>query len=215
MLKPKKNTSMACRVLILNYGMGNLLSIYRKIVNKDVYVEVSGELDSLKKADKIILPGVGHFGKAVNNLISLGLIDALNEEVLMRRKPVLGICLGMQLLAKTSEEGNAEGLGWLDASVVRLNLSDTLRFKNPHTGWNTIQIEKESVLMSQIKPQSEFYFVHAYHMLCNDSANILNTTTYGCQFVSAVQKDNIFGVQYHPEKSHQSGNLLLDNFIRI
>ena len=195
--------------------MGNLLSVAKKVKLLGVPFEIISKPEEITKAKKIILPGVGHFGKAMENLKKMDLINALNETVLDNRTPVLGICLGMQLMAKSSEEGDVEGLGWFDAEVKKIAVLDKIKFKIPHTGWNSINIQKESPLMKDILDGSEFYFVHAYHVQCHDSRDILNTTTYDKSLVTAIDKDNIFGVQYHPEKSHGIGQNLISNFVNL
>jgi glutamine amidotransferase len=174
---------------------------------------ISSQLKDISAADKIILPGVGHFAKAMANLTELGLLDALNEAVLIKRKPVLGICLGMELMALTSEEGNTRGLQWLDAGAVRFKISASARHKVPHMGWNRIQIAKASPLMKSVEDQAEFYFAHSYYLTINDQSDLLNETEYGISFPSAIERNNIFGVQYHPEKSHRAGVQVLKNFI--
>jgi glutamine amidotransferase len=176
---------------------------------------VSSDRKVIAESDKIILPGVGHFGKAMENLRELDLIDTLNEAVLIRKKPILGICLGMQLLAKRSEEGDAEGLGWFDAEVVKFQVSDTLKYKIPHMGWNQIFLKNDSPLMRKIPELSEFYFVHSYYVKVNKQPDLLNETEYDCRFASAIERENIFGVQYHPEKSHDTGAQLIKNFIEL
>lgn len=203
------------KITILNYQMGNLLSVAKKVKQNGSEAQFIDTHQEILAAEKIILPGVGHFGKAMENLKKLDLLGALNEAVLDKKIPVLGICLGMQLMAKNSEEGDVDGLGWFDASVTRIKVSDSIKFKIPHTGWNSIEINKPSTLMQNLSKYSEFYFVHAYHMECNDSKDILNTTQYDNSFVSAIEKENIFGVQYHPEKSHQNGNQLIKNFVNL
>jgi len=195
--------------------MGNIHSVSRKLHQLGITATVTSDYKELKKADKIILPGVGHFGKAMENLNQLGLIDTLHEQVLIHQKPILGICLGMQIMAKKSEEGDAQGLGWFDAEVVKFNVDDTLKFKVPHTGWNQVQHQKDSLLTKDIPNLSEFYFVHAYHFQCFDKADELHRTDYSYSFVSAIEKNNIFGVQYHPEKSHDAGLQLLKNFAHL
>lgn len=142
-------------------------------------------------------------------------MDALNEAVLIKRKAVLGICLGMELMAMRSEEGDTPGLRWLDAEALRFKISTAPRFKVPHMGWNCIQIKKASALMKGVEDLSEFYFAHSYHLRINDPSDLLNETEYGLSFPSAVERNNIFGVQYHPEKSHRTGVQLLKNFIEM
>lgn len=195
--------------------MGNLHSVKKKLMSLNVNTIISSNPVEIESANKIILPGVGHFGKAMESLNALRLVDVLNEQVLIKKKPILGICLGMQLMANKSEEGNVEGFGWFDAEVVKFKVADTLKYKVPHTGWNQIEIKKESALMKGVPDLSEFYFVHSYHFKIENKKDILNETEYEYRFVSAVEKENIFGVQYHPEKSHDVGELLLKNFINI
>ena len=200
---------------IVDYGMGNLNSVKKKLDRLKTTASITSNPKDIIKADKIILVGVGHFAKAMKNIKELNLLDTLNEVAIIKKKPVLGICLGMQLMANDSEEGNSEGLGWLDANVRKMQVDDTLRFKIPHTGWNKITQAKESQLMKGIPESSEFYFVHSYHLMSNETSNILNETEYCFKFISAIEKNNIFGVQYHPEKSHDIGEVLLKNFISL
>ena len=199
-------------IAIIDYGMGNLGSVKRKLDRIGVESVVTFNPEEIRNSEKMILPGVGHFGNAVNELKSRGLWDVLNKEVLITKKPILGICLGMQLMAKHSEEGNVPGFGWFDAEVVRFRVQDTLRYKVPHMGWNQVKVMKQSPLFADLNPDQSFYFVHSYHLKCNDQSDILNETEYEYSFVSAIQKDNIYGVQYHPEKSHDAGEKLLRNF---
>jgi glutamine amidotransferase len=202
-------------LLILDYGMGNLHSVQRKMLRLKTNPVVSSNPTEVLRADKIILPGVGHFRNAMENLNRLNLLDALNEAVLVKKVPVLGICLGMQLLANWSEEGNVDGLGWLNAEVIRFRIKDIQNYKIPHMGWNQIMVVKESKLMDRVPSDAEFYFVHSFHFETADQSMVLNTTEYEYPFVSAVEKENIFGVQYHPEKSHDVGEQLLKNFISL
>lgn len=202
-------------IAIVDYGMGNLGSVKRKLDQFGKTYVITSDPEQIQKSEKIILPGVGHFSNAVSELKMRGLWDILNKEVMVEMKPILGICLGMQLMAHHSEEGNAEGFGWLNAEVIKFQISDTLKYKVPHTGWNQISIEKQSPLFSGINAEKEFYFVHRYHLRCNDPSDILGKSVYEYPFVSAVQKGNIYGVQFHPEKSHDTGELLLKNFVSI
>lgn len=206
---------MSSKVVIVDYGTGNLNSVKRSMDRMRVNSVVSSDYRDIIDSDKIILPGVGHFGRAMSNLKELNLIETLNDAVLVKQKPILGICLGMELMAKSSEEGDADGLGWFDAEIIAFNVSDKNLYKVPHMGWNTIFIKKNSPLMKNIIESSEFYFVHSYHLKVNDESDILNETNYDFTFPSAIEKGNIFGVQYHPEKSHDAGAQLLKNFIEM
>ena len=203
------------KVVIVDYGMGNINSVKKQLERTSVHVTVSSEISVIHGADKLILPGVGHFKKAMDNLIELGLIDVLNQKVITKKTPVLGICLGMQLMANKSEEGNATGLGWIEGEVIRMKVNDSLRYKIPHVGWNSIVQQKTSVLNTHIEEDASMYFVHAYRFVAKNEADILHTTSYETEFTSAVSKDNIFGVQYHPEKSQDEGLQIFKNFIAI
>jgi glutamine amidotransferase len=206
---------MSLKIVIIDYEMGNHFSIQKKLSRLGFEVKVSNSSADIKKADKLILPGVGHFGKAMDNLRRLNLIDILNEVVLVDRKNILGICLGMQIMAKHSEEGDSEGLGWIDAEVIKFKIENSLYFKVPHVGWNGITAAKDSKLLKNIPDNSEFYFVHSYHFSKVMKENILCFSDYEKKFVSAIEKDNIFGVQFHPEKSHSIGNQLFANFYNL
>lgn len=201
------------KVVIVDYNMGNIHSVARKLMLLDIEYAISADPIEILTADKLILPGVGHFGKAMAQLKELNLIDVLNEAVINQKKPILGICLGMQLMAKRSEEGDTEGLGWFDGTVQAFRVKDNLRYKIPHTGWNNINFKKESKLNVHLADNPEFYFVHSYHFVSNNLEDVLHTTNYEQEFVSAIQKDNLVGVQYHPEKSHDTGIQLIKNFI--
>jgi glutamine amidotransferase len=206
---------MPSKLVIVDYGMGNLNSVKRTLDRMKVDSVISSNPKDILGSDKIILPGVGHFAKAMSNLKELDLIDTLHEAVLVKQTPILGICLGMQLMTKGSEEGNAVGLGWFDAEVIKFQVSDKIRHKIPHIGWNKIEIKKESALMNSIPESSDFYFLHSYYVKINNQFDILNETHYDFFYPSAIEKDNIFGVQYHPEKSYDVGARLLKNFIKL
>lgn len=206
---------MPCRVVIVDYGVGNLSSVERSVARLGADCVVSSRAYDIDACDKLILAGVGHFDSAMTKLRNSGLIAALEKAVLIDRKPVLGICLGMELMAKTSEEGSMAGLGWLDADAVRFRVSDRSRYKVPHIGWNRVRMKKDSRLMRKIPDLAEFYFLHSYHLKLADRSVLLNDARYETAFPAAVEKGNIFGVQYHPEKSHAVGRQLLKNFIDL
>jgi glutamine amidotransferase len=202
-------------VVIVDYGMGNHFSVFKRLKKLGANVSVSENRDVILNADSLILPGVGHFGTAMHRIAESGLKETLNQAVLEMKKPILGICLGMQLMTMSSEEGNTHGLGWIDASVHKFSITNHLEYKIPHTGWNTCNINGFSSLFKELKNDVPFYFLHSYYVKCNDVNNITASTSYDLSFVSAFQKENIFGVQFHPEKSHDSGLHLLKNFISL
>lgn len=202
------------KIVIINYGLGNLRSVQKTLERLNVKSLISSDQNEIALAEKLILPGVGNFKNGITNIHNLGLINILHKKVLEEKIPVLGICLGMQLFSRFSEEGDSFGLGWLDADTVRFRLSG-LRHKVPQIGWNSIDIKKGSPIMKGFSDESQFYFVHSYHIKCNCDDDILATTEYGYEFVSAIQRDNIFGTQFHPEKSHGAGEMLLRNFISL
>lgn len=206
---------MTPKIAIVDYGMGNLNSVKRKLERLKVNCIITSKSHEIRTCDKIILPGVGHFQKAMENLQQLDLIPLLNEQVILQKKPILGICLGMQLMAKYSEEGNCKGLAWFDAEVVRFKIQDKFKYKVPHMGWNSVRKTRDSKLMLEIPDDEEFYFVHSYYVQAKNSVDVINYTEYEFQFCSAMERENIFGVQYHPEKSHDAGELLLANFVQL
>lgn len=202
-------------IVIVNYGMGNLHSVYTQCKRIGYLPIVSSDPSDIEIADKIILPGVGQFAKGMEKLIQLNLIDVLSEKVFQYNIPILGICLGMQLLSKKSEEGNVSGLGWIDAETNRFQINNTHKYKVPHMGWNNVFIKNKSPIMNGINKSDEFYFVHSFHIVCNNKDIIIGETDYCYRFVSAIQKDNIYGTQFHPEKSHDSGMKILKNFLEM
>lgn len=200
--------------IIVNYNLGNPKSIKNMLGYLGIDAQITSDLIEIAHAERLILPGVGHFQHGMEQLEQLGLIEVLNKAVLEDKKPILGICLGMQLLTKHSEEGNTEGLGFIDAQTKKFDLDDP-KLKIPHMGWNTVKFNKESALTTEIRSNPRYYFVHSYFVECNDKNDVLCTTNYGQEFVSGFQHENIFGLQFHPEKSHKFGMELLANFYKI
>lgn len=199
---------------IINYNLGNPKSIKNMLAYLGIESRISSDHSEIASADRLILPGVGHFQHGMEQLEQLGLIDVLKKEVLENKKPILGICLGMQLLTKHSEEGNLDGLGFIDAQTKKFDLQDTT-LKVPHMGWNTVTFQKVSKLIQEVSENPRYYFVHSYYVDCANQEDILCTTNYGGDFVSGFQHNNIFGLQFHPEKSHKFGMELLANFCKI
>jgi imidazole glycerol-phosphate synthase subunit HisH len=201
-------------IVIIDYGMGNLRSVEKSLQRLNANALVSSAIADIERADKLILPGVGHFANGMAKLKAQKLIEPLTEKVVKDKTPILGICLGIQLFTKHSEEGDVNGLGWVEARTVRFNFPGAdPRLKIPHMGWNSVAFKKESKLAGSITPEDSFYFVHSYHVQCANSEDILCQTRYGIDFVSGIEHDNIFGVQFHPEKSHGSGLKFLNNFL--
>lgn len=203
------------KLVIVDYGMGNLRSVQKKLIRIGVNVKISNEPTVIDKADKLILPGVGHFANGIKKLKELGIWEVLNKKVIDEQTPILGVCLGMQLMASSSEEGNVKGLGWFDANVVKFYVKDQLKYKVPHMGWNNAKLNKDSKLFQNVLNEALFYFVHSYHIKCNDYKDILTTTKYEYEFTSSIQKDNIYGTQFHPEKSHDAGEIIFKNFANL
>jgi len=203
------------KIAIIDYNMGNLSSVKNAFLKMGKSVDIIKEANLLKKYDKIVLPGVGAFGDAMSHLKENGLDEAI-KEFAKSKKPLLGICLGMQLLFEKSEEfGSYTGLGLVPGDVKYFDSSKFLkRLKIPHMGWNKLFIQKESPLLQGFDESVYLYFVHSYHAVC-DEKYVIGKTLYGYEFVSAVQNDNIFGFQPHPEKSHDEGLKIIENFIRL
>lgn len=203
------------KIVIIDYGMGNLRSVYNKFNRMGINCTISSNNAEIEDAGKLILPGVGHFKYGMQNLQKLGFIDLLNKKVIDKKTPILGICLGVQLFCKNSEEGDCNGLGWIDAEVTKFKVSDKLKFKIPHMGWNNVKIVHSNELDKIIPEDDMFYFVHSYHLKCNTNSDIWMTSEYDYEFVSAVHKDNIYGTQFHPEKSHDAGYELLKKYAEL
>jgi glutamine amidotransferase len=200
---------------IINYGMGNLHSVYKAFRRLGADVMVIDFPEGIEKFDKIILPGVGDFKKGMENLRKSGFIESINKQVVEKGIPLLGICLGMQLLTSFSEEGDVRGLDLFDAKTIHFkNLGIPEQLKIPHIGWNNIILKNHSPLLNNSE-NAMVYFVHSYAVICNNPDNVICETNYGVTFHSGIQKDNIYGLQFHPEKSHKAGLRILQNFINL
>lgn len=197
-------------LVIVDYGMGNLRSVEKAFKRIHANPIVSSNPDDIRQATKLVLPGVGFFKAGMDNLRQLNLIEVLNQKVGVEKTPILGICLGMQLFTSHSEEGNVSGLNWIEANTVAFNLQ---KYKVPHMGWNTVKPSQNHKLFDGVDLEDAYYFVHSYFVHCQKSENILCETEYEIDFHSCIVKDNIMGVQFHPEKSHEAGLKLLANFI--
>jgi glutamine amidotransferase len=202
-------------IVIVDYGMGNLGSIQnmlKKIGAKNA--KISSDPKEIEQADKLILPGVGAFDTGMQRLRETGLISLLNEKVISARTPTLGVCLGMQLMTKVSEEGELPGLGWINAETIRFRFDPKQTgLKVPHMGWNTVNVRREGTLFTEMHPNPRFYFVHSFHVIAHNPEDIVATTDYGYEFVSVLQQGHIMAAQFHPEKSHKFGMKLYRNFV--
>lgn len=199
------------QVAVVDYGAGNLRSVELGLRRAGASVTVSNCPKDLHVADKIVLPGVGSFAPAMRVLHQFGLLPILNAKAHGDRTPILGICLGMQMFSSRSEEGDVEGLGWIDAATRRLPSREA---KIPHLGWSEVHAHRQHPCMEGIDADTCFYFAHSYHVDCQDAAVVLGWSRHGIRFASAIAKDNLFGIQFHPEKSHRQGMKLLENFVR-
>ncbi len=200
-------------ITVVDYGVGNLGSIINMLKKVGVKAIASSSPEVLTQAEKLILPGVGAFDAGMNRLNECGLVPLLNHLALEKKVPFLGLCLGLQLMTKRSEEGQTQGLGWLDAETVRFKFDESRSdLKIPHMGWNTIEIRRQHPLFRDLDSEARFYFVHSFYVQSHDPETVLAETDYGGYFHSVFAKDNIMGAQFHPEKSHKYGMQLLKNF---
>lgn len=203
-------------ITIIDYGVGNINAFYNIYKNLGIVVKIAKSSKELVGASKLILPGVGHFDYAMTKFKDSGMINNVTEMVLNSNIPILGICVGMQMLAQSSEEGVLPGLGWVDGEVKKINsslLQQTTRL--PHMGWNDINVTKQTPLFGGLESSSLFYFLHSYYFKCHNNHDIISTSFYGENFTSSVNYLNIYGVQFHPEKSHRNGIKLLENFAKL
>jgi glutamine amidotransferase len=202
-------------IVIVDYGMGNLGSVLNMFKKVGAEAIISSDLDVISKAPKILLPGVGAFDTAMQRIADSGMRDVLNQKALVEKVPVLGICLGMQLLTNASEEGVLPGLGWIDGAAHSFKARIDERLRIPHMGWNVTNIRQQNAITKGYEGEIRFYFVHSYYVTVNDRNHSMMESTYGLPFDSAIVKDNIFGAQFHPEKSHKFGMKFFENFTKI
>jgi glutamine amidotransferase len=200
-------------IVIVDYGMGNLGSVLNMLKRVGAPAIVSGERRDVEDARKLILPGVGAFGEAMARINASGLREVLDRKAKEGQSPILGICLGMQLLTRGSEEGGAPGLGWIAGEARRFPPGGPL--KVPHMGWNSVRATRTSALIEGLDADARFYFVHSYFVAVDRPEDTLLKTTYGQEFDSAIQSSNIYGAQFHPEKSHRFGKQFLSNFAAL
>ena len=202
-------------IVIIDYGVGNLSSIKNMLKKIGMDPVISNKAEDIIHADKLILPGVGHFDYGMQHLHESGLVDVLNKKILTNKTPILGICLGVQLLTEGSEEGKAKGLGWIKGKTVAFDkMKLDANHKIPHMGWTDIKGFEQSKLFTGMYDEPRFYFVHSYHLQLDDPADVLASANYGYDFTVGIEHENILGVQFHPEKSHKYGMKLLENFVK-
>lgn len=203
-------------IIIVDYGLGNLSSIKNMLRRLGHKAEISGDPATILAADKLILPGVGAYDHGMRNIAERGLRDALDRKALTERVPVLGICLGMQLLFEGSEEGTEPGLGWIPGRATLFRFPEGAeRLKVPHMGWNEVSVASGHPLTRDLPEQARYYFVHSYKVECRDPSDVILTADYGCPVTAAVAHGNIMGTQFHPEKSHRFGMAILKNFAEL
>jgi glutamine amidotransferase len=202
-------------ITIINYGMGNLGSVQNMLKRIGTPCTITSDIKEIEKAEKILLPGVGAFDAAIKKIDELNLRLVLQYKAKEQKIPFLGICLGMQLLTRSSEEGALNGLNFVDAKTIKFNFGSDTSLKIPHMGWNFVKINQPSKLTDGFTTDHRFYFVHSYKVVCDRDENSILKTNYGGDFDSAIQNENIYGAQFHPEKSHKYGMHLLTNFSKI
>ena len=202
-------------ITIVNYGVGNLASIKNMLKKAGFNAVLASDVSAINAATKIILPGIGAFDHCMIQFNNSGLRDAVTRKVMNDKSPLLGICVGLQMLMESSEEGSEPGLGWIAGKTVKFKKEKMGELKIPHMGWTDVRIEKESALTAHMDPHPRFYFVHSYHVLPDNKTDELLSANYGYDFTAAVSHENIYGAQFHPEKSHKYGMKILENFAHL
>lgn len=202
-------------ITIIDYGVGNIFAFQNVYKRLNIPTKIAKTVDDLKDVEKLILPGVGSFDYAMSQLNNSGMRERLDELVLVEKVPVIGICVGMQMMGNNSDEGQLEGLKWIDASIKKFDESKIKqRTKLPHMGWNDVKPIKHK-LFDGLEEEAVFYFLHSFYFECNNQKDILAVSDYGISFTSAANHENVYGIQFHPEKSHHYGEQLLHNFAKL
>ncbi len=201
-------------ITIVDYGVGNLAAIQNILKKVGVASKISSSAIDIEQAEKLILPGVGHFDACVTKLQQSNLISTLSQKVLEKKTPLLGICVGMQLLFSGSEEGILNGLNWVEGKNIKFEEKKIGNLKIPHMGWTDVKLQKPSKLFKDMYENPRFYFVHSYHAQTPNTNDVLLTANHGYDYACAIEKENIIGVQFHPEKSHKFGMILFENFVK-
>lgn len=203
-------------ITIIDYGVGNInafVNVYKRL---NISTKIAKTAADLEDAQKLILPGVGHFDHAMSELNKSGMREKLDELVLVKKVPIIGICVGMQMMGNSSDEGIVEGLKWIDAGIKKFDESKVKQVTRlPHMGWNEVRPNSSNPLFEGLEKNALFYFLHSYYFECNNANDILATSEYGDSFTCAVHRNNVFGIQFHPEKSHHYGEILLHNFAKL
>jgi glutamine amidotransferase len=203
-------------ITIIDYGVGNInafVNVYKRL---NVLTKIAKTAADLEDCQKIILPGVGHFDHAMSELVKSGMRERLDELVLVKKVPIIGICVGMQMMGNSSDEGKQEGLRWIDASIKKFDETQIQQVTRlPHMGWNDVHPVMSNPLFEGLEKGALFYFLHSYYFECNNKADILATSEYGGEFTCAAHHENVYGIQFHPEKSHHYGETLLHNFAKL
>ena len=203
-------------ITIIDYGVGNInafVNVYKRL---NIPTKIAKKASDLDSAQKIILPGVGHFDHAMSELINSGMREKLDELVVSKKIPVIGICVGMQMMGHSSDEGKLAGLGWIDASIKKFDETKIKQVtRSPHMGWNDVKPVIFNPLFEGLEKEALFYFLHSYYFECNNANDVLATSEYGGRFACAANHENVYGIQFHPEKSHHYGETLLHNFAKL